>query len=96
MESDGTITTKGPVTIPKAVRDDLALNSERRVIEDVHEAGCIALRGDVAVAVGVGRGEEEEGRAGDEVAAVLVEGGDLLAEGGLARPADDLGGRQWS
>ena len=52
------------------------------LVEHAHEARRPAARGDVSAPVRAGGAQDEEGRAGDEVATVLVEAIDLLAQRG--------------
>src|SRR2546429_130881 len=63
---------------------------EAAVVEDADEPGRVALGRDVARARATRRRQEEEGRARDERAAVLVQDGDVFLERPLARRAHQL------
>ena len=69
---------------------------ETVLIEDCDETGRSATRGDVASALAIRRRHQNEGRVGDEVAAVVIEVTDRLAHDRLGRwpvkPREPLGG----
>src|SRR5512144_1315007 len=72
-----------------AVVADPVRDHEVGVVEHHHEAGRVPLRGDVTAARAVGRGEQHEGRAGDELAGVPVEVRALLEPRALSRRPED-------
>src|SRR5690606_37243000 len=67
---------------------------DRRVVDDVDEPGRVALGGDVAVAVGVARGDEAERGPGEPFAVPGVQRyallGDRLGRGGADHLAELL------
>jgi hypothetical protein len=64
-------------------------DGERAVIEREHESRRVAARRDIALPLGVRRADQQEGREGDEGAAMPVERGQLLLDDQLARLADE-------
>src|SRR5689334_18708252 len=71
--------------VARAVRDD-----QRTVVEHLDEAGRIAARRDVGAAALAAGPDAQEGRPGDEVAAVAIERGQRLADRQIHRRAEEI------